>query len=215
MEVLTLEEVSKLLKVNERTVVSWAEKGDFPGGKIGSAWRFRKADVDMWLSKKLGTRHSEVEPKKSSIQEFIHPNHFFLTDVSSKREIIDFLTEKSASVLTNIDINLIRNEVWHRESLMSTGIGLGIAIPHIRIDNVAQIEVFFAVNTKDIIDYDAIDSKPVRIVILIVAGINMQNQYLKALSTITALLKNDNIREQLLACQDNAEIEKTLRGAQL
>jgi PTS system nitrogen regulatory IIA component len=215
MEVLTLEEVSTLLKVNERTVVSWAEKGEFPGGKIGSAWRFRKADVDAWLAKKLGAHRSAPSPSLGSIQEFIHPNHFFLTDVTSKREIIDFLTERAAEALSTIDVNLIRNEVWHRESLMSTGIGLGIAIPHIRIDNVSQVEVFFAVNRSGIIDYDAIDSQPVFITILIIAGLTMQNQYLKALSTITSLLKNQDIRTQLLACSSDAEIEQLLRGAQV
>jgi excisionase family DNA binding protein len=48
-EIMTLQEVAEYLKISERTLYGYAQKGLLPGIKIGSAWRFRKGDVDSWL----------------------------------------------------------------------------------------------------------------------------------------------------------------------
>jgi len=42
-DILTIEEVAKYLRVSERTVYDWAQKGEIPSGKIGTVWRFKKA----------------------------------------------------------------------------------------------------------------------------------------------------------------------------
>ena len=51
-EILTLKEVAGYLKLSERTVYSYAQTGVLPGIKLGSAWRFRKADIDTWLDER-------------------------------------------------------------------------------------------------------------------------------------------------------------------
>jgi excisionase family DNA binding protein len=48
-EILTLQELAELLKLSERTIYNYAQRGVIPGIKIGAAWRFRKGDVDQWL----------------------------------------------------------------------------------------------------------------------------------------------------------------------
>jgi excisionase family DNA binding protein len=48
-EIMTLQEVATYLKLAERTVYLYAQRGQLPGIKIGSAWRFRRADLDAWL----------------------------------------------------------------------------------------------------------------------------------------------------------------------
>jgi excisionase family DNA binding protein len=48
-EILTLQDLSGYLKIAEKTLYGYAQKGTIPGIKIGSAWRFRKADIDQWL----------------------------------------------------------------------------------------------------------------------------------------------------------------------
>jgi PTS system nitrogen regulatory IIA component len=52
-EILTIEEVARFLKVSERTVYDWAQKGDIPSGKIGTVWRFKKSDAVNWIDGKL------------------------------------------------------------------------------------------------------------------------------------------------------------------
>ena len=45
-EILTIEEVARYLRVSERTVYEWAQKGEIPAGKIGTVWRFKKDDIE-------------------------------------------------------------------------------------------------------------------------------------------------------------------------
>ncbi len=50
-EIMTLQDVAEYLKLADRTVYGYAQKGILPGIKIGSSWRFRKADIAAWIEK--------------------------------------------------------------------------------------------------------------------------------------------------------------------
>ncbi|MDH3982267.1 MAG: helix-turn-helix domain-containing protein, partial [Kiritimatiellaceae bacterium] len=52
-EIMTIEEVAAYLRVSERTVYDWAQKGDLPGGKLGTTWRFKHADVENWVNSRI------------------------------------------------------------------------------------------------------------------------------------------------------------------
>ena len=59
-EFLTLPEVAQLLKVNDKTVYSLAQKGVLPGFKVGGQWRFKRADFDAWVEEqKAASRGQE------------------------------------------------------------------------------------------------------------------------------------------------------------
>ena len=47
-DILTIEEVAKYLRVSERTVYDWAQKGEIPSGKIGTVWRFKKSEIEKY-----------------------------------------------------------------------------------------------------------------------------------------------------------------------
>jgi excisionase family DNA binding protein len=48
-EIMTLQEIADYLKIAEKTLYGYAQKGLIPAIKIGSAWRFRKANIEAWL----------------------------------------------------------------------------------------------------------------------------------------------------------------------
>ena len=52
-DLMTLQELAEYLKLAERTVYGYAQKGVLPGIKIGSSWRFRKSDIDAWLEQQF------------------------------------------------------------------------------------------------------------------------------------------------------------------
>ena len=54
-DILTIEEVAKYLRVSERTVYDWAQKGEIPSGKIGTVWRFKKSEIEKWVNKRLSS----------------------------------------------------------------------------------------------------------------------------------------------------------------
>ncbi|AUB81684.1 helix-turn-helix domain-containing protein [Candidatus Thiodictyon syntrophicum] len=63
-EILTLQDLSVYLKIAEKTLYGYAQKGTIPGIKIGSAWRFRKADIDAWLEDRRKLTESSRRPAK-------------------------------------------------------------------------------------------------------------------------------------------------------
>jgi excisionase family DNA binding protein len=51
MEILTISEVAKYLRLNEKTTYRYAAEKIIPGFKVGGAWRFRKSEIDKWIKK--------------------------------------------------------------------------------------------------------------------------------------------------------------------
>lgn len=50
-EIMTVKELSEYLKIAEKTAYRFAAEGKVPGFKVGSAWRFRKREIDQWIAK--------------------------------------------------------------------------------------------------------------------------------------------------------------------
>src|SRR5574344_2923862 len=66
-DILTIEEVAKYLRVSERTVYAWAQKGEIPSGKIGTVWRFKKSEIEKWVNDRLSSS-SKPAPQNMTIQ---------------------------------------------------------------------------------------------------------------------------------------------------
>lgn len=47
--ILTMKELSKYLKINEKTAYKLTASNKIPAFKVGGAWRFRKKEIDAWI----------------------------------------------------------------------------------------------------------------------------------------------------------------------
>lgn len=210
---MTLEEVSNYLRVSERTVKEWALSGELPGGKIGSSWRFRKQDIDFWLDKQLTPHKHSIRPSlEYSIRNLVEPSNIFQTDLHTKMELLNFLVTKASAIPGIAARAEIADATFKREDLMSTGIGLGIAVPHVRLNSVRELNIFFAVNKNGIEDYSSIDGAPVRVAVYFVVGRNQHSEYIKALSVILERLKNTLAFKQILEARSPKDIYDILIG---
>ncbi|MEI6871800.1 MAG: PTS sugar transporter subunit IIA [Verrucomicrobiota bacterium] len=99
-----------------------------------------------------------------------------------------------------------------REHTMSTGIGLGIAIPHASSDRVSKVVVAFG-RSKDGIDFGALDHAPVRFVVLFVVPKDEFQMHLRTLAAIAKFLNDKGIRERIAAASNQEEILNTFRAA--
>ena len=63
-EILTIRELAALLKIGEKTAYTMAQRGELPGFKVREQWRFRRADIDAWISEQL--RQKDAEPEDDS-----------------------------------------------------------------------------------------------------------------------------------------------------
>lgn len=141
------------------------------------------------------------------------PERVILLDKASKQEVLD----KLISILASTDeINSkqdLEKAVMERESLMSTGIGLGIAVPHVRLLSVSDITMAVAVCREGIADYDSLDGQPVRIIFMIAARLDQHSEYLQTLSSLSSAIKKEELRSQLLSAKDAKAFFNALHSA--
>jgi fructose-specific phosphotransferase system IIA component len=124
---------------------------------------------------------------------------------NSKRDVLVELADAAATSGQVSDVAALRNAILEREAIMSTGIGLSIAIPHAKIREVSQFVL--AVGRKpEGIDYDSLDGVPVKIIIMIAAPEGEQNKYLRILAKVTQVLRDDGARAKILAAETPDEI---------
>ncbi len=207
--ILTIEEVAKFIKVSERTVLDWAQKGDIPAGKLGNVWRFKKSEIDRWINNKLESSKNKGKGL-SDLQHLLAPERVLITEFSTKRDILTALINNLSLAPQIKDPKKLEEAIWEREELMSTGIGLGIGIPHVRIYTVSDIALSVAINKTDILDYQALDNIPVRIVFMVAAAYNQHTEYLKLLASISKLLQDESFRDSLLAADDPKQVYRML-----
>ncbi len=200
-EIMTIEEVAKHLRVSERTIYDWAQKGDIPCGKLGSTWRFIRSEVDAWVDRRLKRKNLEM-PTVNYESVLAVDRVLILPDVDRKEECLEIMVD---SIATASGIRS-RDELWdgilHREKLMSTGIGMGVAIPHARLPGVSELTMAVAVCSKGLADYEAMDDRPVQLVFMIVAGVDQHAHYLRMLSFISSRVKQDDLRRRLVEATD-------------
>ena len=96
-------------------------------------------------------------------------------------------------------------EVLERERLGSTCIGNGVALPHARTQAVDQIVIaLMRIDTG--ISFQSEDKEPVRLIFLLGTPIKAVGEYLKVLSRLSKILKDDKIRKSLLTAETPAMI---------
>jgi PTS system nitrogen regulatory IIA component len=199
-DILTIEEVARYLRVSERTVYDWAQKGEIPSGKIGTVWRFKKSDIERWVNERLSSNRPAGLIGSIQIQNIIAPNRILFLEYPRKRDALVALAENlSGAPQIKVKQDLI-SEILRREDLMSTAIGRGIAIPHVRLSSVTDLVVSVGISKCDIADFQSLDDVPVRLLFMIAAAYNQHAYYLQTLSFFSARLKAAELRDALLAC---------------
>ena len=210
--ILTIDEVAKYLRVSERTVYDWAQRGDIPSGKIGTVWRFKKSEIEKWVNEKLSgnrflSRQEEIHP-----ETLISPDRILFLNYAAKKDALLALAENLSKAPQIKNPAELKNEIIKREELMSTAIGLGIAIPHVRLSSVTDLVVSVGVSYVDIVDFRALDDMPVRLLIMIAAANNLHAYYLKTLSFFSTLLKDKELFKSILKAKTAAEVYSLLTG---
>lgn len=122
----------------------------------------------------------------------------------TKKGVIEELVLPVARI-SGIDPNELVRVLMERESLGSTGIGGGIAIPHGKVKNIDTLVLGFGLNRKGV-DFESIDGQPAHIFFILITPENSTGLHLKLLARISRILKNDHFKERLLNAVDGDDI---------
>ena len=205
-DILTIEEVAKYLRVSDRTVYDWAQKGEIPAGKIGTVWRFKKSEVENWVNAKLSSSSLSQNDTEVQIKNILSPDRIVFINHSTKHDAIVQLSDVLSTAPQIKNAQELTAEILKREELMSTAIGKGIAIPHVRLSSVTDLVMAVGVCKKTISDYKTIDDEPVNLLFMIAAAYNQHSLYLKTISHFCGKLKQEGLHENIINAKDAQEV---------
>lgn len=117
------------------------------------------------------------------------------------KEMVDLLAE----VKDVGDKKAILKALLDRESLGSTGIGQGIAIPHGKTERVKELVAVLGISRQGV-NFDALDGESVFIFFLLVAPKDTAGPHLKALAQISRLLRDSYFCDLMKRCQTPGEL---------
>lgn len=213
-DIMTIEEVSEYLRVSERTVYDWAQKGLLPGGKLGTNWRFRRADVEDWVNRRLGTpvTPATVSPAASTLSTILSVDRVVFLESTTKEAVLRQLCGVLATSPLIHNANELEPAIFRREELMSTGIGLGVGVPHVRLASVDNLVMALGIARTPVADYQSLDAAPVSIVCMVAAGSAQHTQYIRVLSAISTRLKEEPVRVALIKSSTVEEAHRVFLG---
>lgn len=163
------------------------------------------------ITEKIGRLCAIKKVTFMKVSELLNEENVLLNvEAKDKYELIDKLIDVVAKSGKVLDKEKVRNCVYEREKILSTGVGKGFAVPHGKTDAVTDIVLAFAI-TKEPLDYEALDNQPVRLVMLMVGKDSLVSSHIKLLSRISRLMNNDEFRESLLNAKSTQEVLEIFR----
>ena len=139
------------------------------------------------------------------IKNLIVSENIFFINEKEKNAVINFLVNSSKQKGYVANIDEFRKFVFDRENIVGTGIGCGIAIPHVKMATIDNFFILIGI-LRQSVDWDAIDDKPVKIAFMIGGPNNDQKKYLEILSGLTTFFKDEQRREKLFNINSKDEI---------
>lgn len=124
----------------------------------------------------------------------------------SKEEILRKMIENISKYNGSIkEKELFYKEIIEREKVGTTGIGMGIAVPHARTEGLKEIIISIALLDNPL-DFQSLDGENVKLIILVGAPKNPSKKYLEALSDIARVFRNKKNRENIFASKTKDQL---------
>ncbi|MEO0072581.1 MAG: SLC13 family permease [candidate division WOR-3 bacterium] len=143
-----------------------------------------------------------------SLKNLFRPELVFINDnLKTIDEVFSFVVSqlKAQGIIQSIKEEELKELFLTREALSSTGIGNGIALPHILVPELKE-PIGVVIRVKSGIEWEAIDGQPVRLVVVLLSPPTMRDIYLKYLGEIAGNLENPEVLKKIIRAQKAREI---------
>lgn len=141
-----------------------------------------------------------------NVGDYLTPERIVMLGGTTKAEALGQLVDRLVETGSVADSEALSQAVWKREQLMSTGVGQGIAVPHVRLDGVLHTSMAVGVSRRGITDYETLDGQPVHVIVLIVAVPGDHESYIRLLAGTTSVLKHPELRDAMLEAEEPEQI---------
>ena len=202
---LLVKDAARLLNLSEKTIYRWIKQGSIPAYRLNEQYRFNRAELLEWATSRRLPISPEIfkeeESESSSLPDFtaalraggIH----YRIGGDDKPAVLHHVVEMMR-LPPEVDREFLYEVLLVREALGSTGIGDGIAIPHVRAPIVLHtkepsVTLCFL---REPVEFDAIDGKRVHTLFSLVTHSVRSHLYL--LSRLSAALQAPAFRRSVL-----------------
>ncbi len=147
-----------------------------------------------------------------AISDYLDERLVRFLHVESQLEAIAQLVDALAKADKLLDKEAFHQAILEREKIVSTGIGIGVAIPHAKMSGYKDFFIAVGIQQGRGIEWHALDGAPIRLVFMIGGPENRQAEYLKILSLLTQAIKEEERRKKLLKATDALEVLSIFQG---
>lgn len=214
---LTVRDVSTLLKVSEKTVYRWINQGILPAYRVNEQYRFNRAELLEWAtSRKMNVSadlfeepESNVVALPSLVEALQAGGIFYRVDGTDKESVLRAVVEHMR-LPEEVDREFLLRVLLARENLQSTGIGDGIAIPHVRnpiVLHVSRPMITLCFLEKPV-EFGALDGKPVYVLFSLISP--TVRAHLRMLSRLSFALSDAGFKQAII---DQASRDEILNQA--
>lgn len=220
---LMVRDVARLLNVSEKTVYRWITQGSLPAYRINDQYRFNRAELLEWATSNKINVSPEIFQEQdgngalmpSLIDALQAGGIFYRMEGTDKASVLRAVVQHMR-LPDEVDREFLLRVLLAREQLASTGIGDGVAIPHVRnpiVLHVAKPMITLCFLEKPI-DFGALDGKPVNALFTLISP--TVRAHLHLLSRLAFALRDNGfkevvtrqaLREQILAELQRIEIK--------
>jgi len=149
-------------------------------------------------------RFGKEEPV--GIADYLDEDLICFLNASTQQEALTGLINQLAAQGKLQDKEAFYQAIVEREKIISTGIGIGVAIPHAKLSGYSDFFVAIGIQKKGGIDWQSIDGVPVKLIFMIGGPDDRQTEYLNILSMITAAIKDEGVRKRLMSARNGQEV---------
>ncbi|OPZ15760.1 MAG: PTS system fructose-specific EIIABC component [candidate division BRC1 bacterium ADurb.BinA364] len=100
--------------------------------------------------------------------------------------------------------------IFAREKVISTGIGIGVAVPHVKIPEVSDFVLAFG-RHREGLDFDSLDDQPVHLLAMIGASEAQAGEFLKMLARLVRTFRARDVRRKLMQAENAEAFRAVLR----
>lgn len=134
------------------------------------------------------------------ISRYMDPQLVVFLNTATRDETLQQLVNRIYEAGKLEDKEVFYQAIIDREKIVSTGIGMGVAIPHAKLPSYDQFFIAIAVLQRPV-EWHSLDGAPVRLVFMIGGPDDKQTEYLQILSSLTQAIKDEERRKKLLTLQ--------------
>lgn len=145
------------------------------------------------------------------ISKYLNPRLVTQLEVDERDAALHTLVDLLDTEGKLLDKEAFYKAILERERIVSTGIGMAVAVPHAKLSGYSTFFIAIGVHKKGI-PWDALDGIPVRLVFMIGGPDDKQTEYLQLLSRLTLAIKDEERRKKILQLSKPEDIIALFKG---